>query len=74
MEIVFSGEKIDAKTLKVGDIINLGFASYEACLTDRNACLGCAFDSVETFYIDCSHFLVDCCKTEEYIIFKEIER
>jgi hypothetical protein len=49
---------------------------FDCCLVmavkeiQRNACLGCFFNSVTTFYIDCSKLLTNCPSNK--LIFKEI--
>ena len=44
-----------------GQVIDFGCCLVMAVKEmQRNACLGCFFDSVTTFYIDCSKLLTNC--------------
>lgn len=61
---------IEATTLKIGDTIELYGTLYEVCQAERTGhCFGCAFDSVDIFYINCTNHITGCCKTD--FIFKE---
>lgn len=54
-----------------GQVIDFGCCLVMAVKEKkRNACLGCFFDSVETFYINCSKLLINCPSNK--LIFNEI--
>jgi len=55
-----------------GQVIDFGCCLVMAVKEEsRNACIGCFFDSVTTFYINCSKLLMNCPSNK--LIFKEIK-
>ena len=57
-----------------GQVIDFGCCLVMAVKEEkRNACLGCFFDSVETFYINCSKLFDFYHLFEHYIVWQKKE-